>query len=117
MSYYIQAEINGKLRSFRYGNATDIEIAIRMEGIKNPVILGSVVIWAGLYIGCLVDDLPIDFSFKDVCDWTEKMKVEDIKNIHECYKQSLNFEKPESDKKKTTAKKSIIKNTKTGALK
>ncbi len=114
---YVQAEINGKVRNFRYGQATDLEIKDKMAGIKNHIILGNIVIWAGLYIGCIVEDLPIDFTFKDVCDWAEKMKVEDVKKITECYKASITFDVPEKDKKKIQAKKSAPKSTKRGALK
>lgn len=111
---YIQVEIGGKMRNLRYGNATDIEIREKMIGVKNQIILGYIVIWAGLYIAAIVDDLPIDFTFKDVCDWAEKMKPEDVLKITECYKKTLDFE---IGKKKVPKKELKSKTTKRTALK
>lgn len=111
---YIQVEIGGKMRNLRYGNATDIEIKEKMAGVKNHIILGYIVIWAGLYIAAIVDDSPVDFTFKDVCDWAEKMKAEDVLKITECYKSTINFP---IDKKKVQIKKSRSKTTKRTVLK
>lgn len=111
---YIQAKINGKVRDFRYGNATDIEIREKMVGVKNDVILGYIVIWAGLYIACIVNNESIDFTFKDVCNWADKMKVEDVVKITNCYKASIDFP---VDKKKVPVKKSRSKTIKHTALK
>lgn len=114
---YIQVTINGQLRNLRYSNATNIEITQKMAGIKNTLIIGNIVLWAGLYIACIIDEQPIDFTFKDVCDWVdnEKISVDDMKKIDACYKESINFKVP--DKKKVVKKKSVSKITKRGVRK
>lgn len=107
MSNYIQVEIGGKLRGLKFSQATNAEIIDRVEkigGTTNEVLAGCIVIFCGLYINCIIKGVEVDFTFEDVCDWAEGMRVEDINKITECYNSTIAFS-ADLPKKKTVRKK------------
>ena len=68
---YIQIEIGGKLRGWKVNQLTLEEWSKRM-GTTNTSALYSA-IYAGLVANCYVKSEEPDFTFENVCDWTDKL--------------------------------------------
>lgn len=68
---YIQIEIGGKLRGWKVNQLTLEEWSKRM-GTTNTSALYSA-IYAGLIANCYVKSEEPDFTFENVCDWTDKL--------------------------------------------
>jgi len=102
---YIQVEIGGKLRGLKFNQGAHAEIAAIVGESTNAVFAGYAVVYGGLVANSYIKREEPDFTFEDVCDWSEKISIEDMTAISECYKSTLAFlqdvpAEPEDDKKK-----------------
>lgn len=113
MSNYVQIELGGEKRGLKFNQGAHVEIQQLIEGQKNPVFVSYAVIYGGLIGNCFAKRIEPDFTFEQVCDWSDKMNPADAPIILEAYKASL---PPVEDKKKIVTQ-SQRKSTKKNALK
>jgi len=118
MSNYIQIEIGGKQRGFKFNQMADTEYRVKVGDQTNPIAHTYSMVWAGLISNCFTKGVEVDFTFEDVCDWCESVNDTDFLNILTCYKSTKDFLKDvPQDVKKKTSEKSAQRNTKRNALK
>ena len=93
MAAWVEIEIGGKVRKAFYGQSTHAEIVTKSAGMTNQVLLGCVVIWAGLHIATVINGEVSDFTFGDVCQWceNEQISIEDVAKVTDAYKESVKF--------------------------
>jgi hypothetical protein len=113
MSNYVQIELGGELRGLKFNQGAHVEIQEKLQGIKNPVFASYAVIYGGLIGNCFVKGIEPNFTFEEVCDWSDKIKIDDVNLIVSAYKASL----PVVDDKKKVIKQSMQKSIKRKALK
>ncbi len=66
---YIQIDIGGKLRGWKVNQLTLEEWSKRMGSTNTSALYSAV--YAGLFANCYVKNEEPDFTFENVCDWTD----------------------------------------------
>lgn len=115
MSYILLKDFIGKDRGLKFDQGAHVEIALKIGDSKNAAFGGYAVIWGGLVACCFRKSEEVDFTFEQVCDAADKLTVDQIKQITECYVSTLNFQKDVDVKKKKPQ--SAPKSTKRNVLK
>jgi hypothetical protein len=81
---YLQIEIGGKLRGMKFSQGTNILLRDKVKDYSDAekeAFGGYCIIWAALKANCVIKGEAADFTFEDVCDWCDKLSVEDYTKI------------------------------------
>lgn len=110
---YVQVELGGKLRGLKFNQGAHAEIQAMYKVGMKAIQVSYIVVYGGLLGNCFVKQIEPDFTFEEVCDWCDKLTVEQANAITDAYTGSL----PVVEDKKKVIKKSPAKNTKRNVLK
>ena len=113
---YINVEIGGKQRGLKFNKMA--QLIIEQKIIADNLMSGVyAVVYAGLKANCYVKGVEPDFTFEDVCDWTDGLEDSIILQITEAFKDTEMYKKGQSyqadlaaAKKKETQKSKVSKN-------
>jgi hypothetical protein len=115
---YIQIEIGGKPRGWKFNKMA--QLLLEEKIIPGNVISGSYgLIYGGLRANCYVKNVEPDFTFEDVCDWTDLLDDDTLLKVKAAYEEAEVYKKGkaylaelEAAKKKEVPKDKPLKNTK-----
>ena len=119
---YIQVEIGGKPRGLKFNKMAHLEL----EGkIKKGNLMSGVygLVWGGLVANCYVKGDEPDFTFEQVCDWTDELSDDTLLQIQSAFQDTEAYKKGQAYKaelekaKKKDDQPNPLKNTKQKALK
>ena len=115
---YTQIEIGGKSRGLKFNKMAQLLLQERVV-VGNLMSGIYALVYAGLVANDYVKGVEPDYTFEQVCDWTDILQDEDLVKIQEAYQLTEAYKQGqaylESAKKKDSHK--PLKNTKQKALK
>ena len=112
---YINVEIGGKQRGLKFNKMAQLIIEQKIDP-SNLMTGVYAVVYAGLKSNCYVKGVEPDFTFEDVCDWTDGLDDSVIVQITEAFKDTEMYKKGQSyqadleaAKKKENSKSKVLK--------
>ena len=88
---YIQIDIGGKLRGWK-ANQMTLELWSKKTSAESSNSTSTyAAVYAGLMANCYVKSEEPDFTFEDVCDWTDKLGVTELEKIKTAFEESESY--------------------------
>lgn len=106
---YIKVDFDGVERGLKFNQMTLHVMAKFVDETAPEVSSSYALIYAGLYCNAYQKREPLDLTFEQVCDLTDKLNAEQITQIQEAWKAEFDFAKVEEKEKKKGSK--VKKNT------
>lgn len=102
---YIQIDFDGVKRGLKFNQMT-LHVMAKFIDENAPEITSSyALIYAGLYCNAYQKREELDLTFEQVCEFSDKLKVEDIEAIQQAWKNEFDFAKGVEKKKTDKVKK------------
>lgn len=112
---YCKINIGGKERGLKFNQ---MAIMIYQQKVDNDNLLatsGYALIYAGLKANYYVKGEEVDFTFENVCDWTDELDADTINIVVDAFKETQAYKNGvayQADEKKGKSKKKLVmKNT------
>src|ERR1035437_959079 len=116
---YIKIEIGGKDRGLKFNQGALIMFQEKVDKNNYAATTGYALIYAGLMANAYAKSEEVDFTFENVCDWTDELKPEVVLAVINCFKETQIYKSllPEEIEQSSDRTKLKQKTTKKSALK